>query len=130
MFASRPQLSTFLIRDAASSVGRRVPIYGGADSRTEIAFIRATDFLIEAMQITTGLTQRIRQRWQRKRQTSSEAQSHDVLPLSQASRWRQWLDAKAVKRIADRELSSQESSSRESADISASSSGMQNRKSA
>lgn len=50
MFSARPSLSSFLIRDAASKLGRRVPVYGGADSRTELAMIRATDLLIEVMQ--------------------------------------------------------------------------------
>ena len=100
MFASRPQLSTFLIRDVASSIGRRVPIYGGADSRTEIALIRSADWLIEAIQITTLLTQRIRQRWGKPPAASAATQ---ILPLPTSTRWSRWLETKAMERIALRE---------------------------
>ena len=60
MFTSCRGLSTFLIRDAASRAGRHLPIYGGPDSRTEIAMIRATDYLIEAMTVATDLLGRLR----------------------------------------------------------------------
>ena len=56
MFATRPELATFLIRDAASRVGCKLPIYGGADSRTELACIRSADFIIEVLDVATSLT--------------------------------------------------------------------------
>lgn len=59
MFSARSRLSTFLIRDAASKLGHRIPIYGGSDSRTELALIRATDWLVELMEVISGVTQRI-----------------------------------------------------------------------
>ncbi len=59
MFAGRPELSTFLIRDAASAFGRRVPIYGGPDSRTELAIIRAADGLICLMQSISTVAKRM-----------------------------------------------------------------------
>lgn len=46
MAAFKPHLSEFLIRDAASKIGRRLPIYGGADSRTEMAAIAVCDPLL------------------------------------------------------------------------------------
>lgn len=46
MAAFQPHLSEFLIRDAASKIGRNLPIYGGADSRTEMACIAACDPLL------------------------------------------------------------------------------------
>lgn len=59
MFAKRPELSTFLIRDTASALGRRLPIYGGADSRTEMALIRAADALVLLMQLTSSAATRV-----------------------------------------------------------------------
>jgi hypothetical protein len=59
MFAARSELATFLIRDAASKLGRRVPIYGGPNSRTEIAMIRSTDLLIELLDVTSALARKL-----------------------------------------------------------------------
>tara|TARA_R110002049_G_scaffold4601_4_gene31822 strand:- start:42870 stop:45191 length:2322 start_codon:yes stop_codon:yes gene_type:complete len=59
MFSSRRDLSVFLIRDAASRAGRHLPIYGGPDSRTEMALIRSSDFLVEAMSIIADLLGRM-----------------------------------------------------------------------
>ena len=56
MYATRPELATFLIRDAASRAACKVPIYGGADSRTEMFFVRSADFLIEVLDLATSLT--------------------------------------------------------------------------
>jgi hypothetical protein len=94
MFSTRPRLSTFLIRDAASRLGRRLPIYGGADSRTELAMIRATDFLIELMEaISTRLQARLRR---------AELPVHhdaDVLRTLPRTRLGRWIDRKASERI-------------------------------
>lgn len=54
MFARRPALAAFLIRDIASGIGRRIPIYGGKDSRTEIALIRWSDRVIAALEFVTN----------------------------------------------------------------------------
>ncbi len=102
MFSKRPRLSTFLIRDAASKVGRKVPIYGGADSRTELAFIRATDFLIEWMKNLTGVSRRVRSLIGL-HQRSEVTQAADVLPMSPRTSWMRWLDRKAIEQIAHRE---------------------------
>lgn len=53
MFVRRPVLAAFLIRDMASGIGRRLPIYGGKDSRTEIAFIRWSDRLVGMLETIT-----------------------------------------------------------------------------
>ncbi len=60
MFANRPLLSTFLLREAASKLAQRVPIYGGKDSRTEMAFVKSTDYLIELSQFAVRLLRWIR----------------------------------------------------------------------
>lgn len=46
MFASRPELASFLLRDLASKLGRKLPVYGGKDSRTELFMISLADRLI------------------------------------------------------------------------------------
>ena len=51
MYSVHPQLSNFLLRDAASKAGQWLPIYGGRDSRTEFWFLRGADFLVEALEI-------------------------------------------------------------------------------
>ena len=45
MAVSHRALSRFLVRDAASQIGRRLPIYGGKDSRTEMFAIALADRL-------------------------------------------------------------------------------------
>ncbi len=66
MFASRPRLSVFLIRDVASRIGCNLPVYGGANSRTELALIRGCDFLIEIMSWAAGRSQDLRSRFGRR----------------------------------------------------------------
>ena len=102
MFANRPRLSTFLIRDAASKVARKVPIYGGADSRTELAFIRATDFLVEWMKNLSGFSKRLRTLMRLERPAISE-DSGGVLPMRPRTRLMRWLDQKAIQQIKIRE---------------------------
>lgn len=43
MFNSNPAVSEFFLRDAASRIGRHLPIYGGPDSRTEHAVLDWVD---------------------------------------------------------------------------------------
>ncbi|QDT13666.1 hypothetical protein [Planctomycetes bacterium K23_9] len=102
MFSNRPRLSTFLIRDAASKVGRKIPIYGGADSRTEMAFIRATDFLIEWMKNLTGFSQRLRSAIGL-HQRGTTAELADVVSMTPRTPLTRWLDRMAVEQIARRE---------------------------
>jgi hypothetical protein len=96
MFATRPGLSTFIIRDAASRIGKRIPVYGGIDSRTEIALIGATDLLVEFMQCVSRLTQKLC------RSTSDQRLVHEprTLKLRSRTRFGRWIDRHAVKRIA------------------------------
>ncbi|WP_145385425.1 hypothetical protein [Stieleria neptunia] len=49
IFIRRPALAHFLIRDFASRIGRRLPIYGGKDSRTEMMLIRWSDRIVVAI---------------------------------------------------------------------------------
>jgi hypothetical protein len=97
MFASRPKLSTFLIRDTASKLGRRVPVYGGADSRTEIAFIRASDLLVEFMQSVSSLTQSLLRSAPTER-SDNATRTHKIQPRTRFGRW---IDRQAGKRIAE-----------------------------
>ncbi len=91
MFSTRTLLSTFLIRDAASKLGRRFPVYGGADSRTELALIRASDYLIEVMEVITGwLPPRVRKR---------EAEESSATIRAPKTRFGRWLDRHASRRM-------------------------------
>ncbi|QEG00704.1 hypothetical protein Mal15_47760 [Stieleria maiorica] len=54
LLVRRPLLAHFLIRDFASRLGRRLPIYGGKDSRTEMMLIGWCDRILMA----TGLVSR------------------------------------------------------------------------
>ncbi|MEM9366284.1 MAG: hypothetical protein AAGD07_09815 [Planctomycetota bacterium] len=49
MYSSLPAISEFLLRDSASRIGQRLPIYGGADSRTEHALVHAMDAFIRIL---------------------------------------------------------------------------------
>lgn len=64
MFASRPELSTFLIRDFASKLGQKLPIYGGSDSRTEMAAISAADYVLAIIgaiaKVSSSVTNRMK----------------------------------------------------------------------
>ncbi len=51
-----PHLSTFLLRDFAARVGRWIPIYGGKDSRTELACIASVNLLAEGLDVWDRLT--------------------------------------------------------------------------
>lgn len=51
MHSRSPELSTFLMRDFAAQVGRRLPIYGGKDSRTELALIKSVNVFVELIDI-------------------------------------------------------------------------------
>lgn len=95
MFASRPDLSTFLIRDTASKLGQRVPIYGGADSRTEIAMIRASDFLIEIMQGISALATSL---FRSAAANRSVRKAHPQLAVPR-TRFGKWIDRQAANRI-------------------------------
>ena len=95
MFSARPHLSTFMIRDGASKLGHRVPIYGGSDSRTEIALIRSTDWVVAMMEILSGITQRF---WPVKTKTV-DSQSIKSIRLKR-TRWGRWTDLKTAEYIA------------------------------
>ena len=95
MFSARPQLSTFLIRDGASKLGKRVPIYGGGDSRTEIALIRSTDWIIAMMEALSSISKRF---W-----SSKPAKAPDQMnePSSNVklrrTRWGRWIDRQTAQ---------------------------------
>ena len=109
MFSARPKLSIFLVRDAASLLGRRVPVYGGGDSRTEIAFIRATDFVIEVMQIVSQMIGRV---LGVRRHEATETASRNTIPI-QRGRLRRWIEREVDRRIAAADQNALETDSRQ-----------------
>lgn len=56
MHCKFPELSLFLLRDFASRLGRVIPIYGGKDSRTEMAAIASINLIAEAIEVWSTAT--------------------------------------------------------------------------
>jgi len=56
MHCKFPELSLFLLRDFASRLGRVIPIYGGKDSRTEMAAIGSINLIAEAIEVWSTAT--------------------------------------------------------------------------
>jgi hypothetical protein len=100
MYAARSDLSIFLIRDAAAKLGRHIPIYGGPNSRTEIALIRSTDALVELLDVVSSITGRLH-RW---RQSSHRQDVAMTIQLPNRTRLALWVDRLAVQQIAEHEL--------------------------
>lgn len=96
MFATRSKLSTFIIRDTASRIGTRIPIYGGNDSRTEIALIRATDLLVEFMHCASSWIQRACG----PTASGSSAGPRRILPIGSPTRFGRMIDRHAARAIA------------------------------
>jgi hypothetical protein len=57
------ELSAFLLRDGAARLGRWMPVYGGKDSRLEIAAIRSVDLVAECLEVGLTLTAPLRRRF-------------------------------------------------------------------
>jgi hypothetical protein len=100
MYAARSELSTFLIRDAASKLGRRVPVYGGPNSRTEIALIRASDRLIELLDVAATISRKLHGF----ARSSPPAGEPATIRISIRTRFGDWFDELAQRRIAQHEL--------------------------
>lgn len=98
MFLVRPDLSTFLIRDAASKLGSVLPIYGGKDSRVEIAVISSVDYLIEFMSFVEKIFPQAVDR------SNENLASPIVIPMKPRSRFGRWLDDKATHVIEVQQL--------------------------
>jgi hypothetical protein len=62
MYSRYRELSAFLLRDSAARLGRWIPIYGGKDSRTEIAAIRCINIVAECLEIGLASTAPLRRR--------------------------------------------------------------------
>ncbi len=60
MYASHRRLSTFLIRDSAARLARWLPIYGGQNSRLEIAAVKAANFPLGLLDAGLALAAKIR----------------------------------------------------------------------
>jgi hypothetical protein len=114
MYAARSELSTFLIRDAASKLGRRVPIYGGPNSRTEIALIRASDRLIELLDVVSIVSRKL---YGFARSSPPESETATIR-LNIRTRFGRWLDELAQRRIAQHaQLTSQRHEDTHGADV-------------
>lgn len=56
MHCKFPDLSLFLLRDFASRLGRWLPVYGGKDSRTEMAAIGSINLIAEMIEVWSTVT--------------------------------------------------------------------------
>lgn len=56
MYSKFPALSLFLMRDFAGRVGCWLPIYGGKDSRTEMAAIQSVNLIAEGLELWLALS--------------------------------------------------------------------------
>ena len=93
MFSTRPELSIFLIRDLASRLACKIPIYGGHDSRTEIELIRCTDYLISVMVLVTrGIESR-------SRSINAASESTERFVSTPRTILGRWLEREAIKRM-------------------------------
>ncbi|MBX3423312.1 MAG: hypothetical protein KF752_17270 [Pirellulaceae bacterium] len=95
MHASCFELSTFLLRDFAAKVGRALPIYGGKDSRTEIACIQSINLLAELMDIWLSITRSPRQTLS----TCENAEERVPPPFEPTIRLSRW-DRPALEQLA------------------------------
>lgn len=94
MYVIRPELSIFLLRDTASKFAQRIPVYGGRDSRTEIAAIKAVDLIVELMQGLASVSSRLL----RRRETLDTAEV--TLPVfKHKTNFGRWLDRHAIRAI-------------------------------
>src|SRR4029077_1880910 len=74
MYARYRELSAFLLRDSAARLGRWIPVYGGKDSRIEIAAIQSMNLVAESLEIGLAGTAPLRRR------LAPEAESGDSEP--------------------------------------------------
>ncbi|SMP47821.1 hypothetical protein SAMN06265222_102342 [Neorhodopirellula lusitana] len=85
MWSTSPQVSTFLLRDMASRLARKIPIYGGPDSRTEHAVLAFTDRLIQSVTQCTHFASNPSNMLNRKSQTVTSQQSPFSISNMQAN---------------------------------------------
>lgn len=62
MYSRYRELSAFLLRDSAARLGRWIPIYGGKDSRVEIAAIKSVNLVAECLEVGLAGTAPLRRR--------------------------------------------------------------------
>jgi len=89
MYAAHKQLAIFLIRDNAARLGRWIPIYGGRNSRLEIAAVKAADIPIELLDIGLSIMSWIRGLFPQWKSIQPEEAAPATLS---ASRWQRWVD--------------------------------------
>ncbi len=82
MFASHRRLSTFLIRDCAARIARCLPIYGGRNTRTEMAAIKAANWPIELLELGLKVTTKIRRLIPRRKIARKLRQPPPVSPVT------------------------------------------------
>jgi hypothetical protein len=59
MYAGCRELSIFLMRHLMAKIGQNLPIYGGKDSRTELACIKLVNLIVEPLEIGRWILDRL-----------------------------------------------------------------------
>jgi len=97
MYSSHKRLTTFLMRNLAARLGRWFPIYGGRNTRTEMAAIKAADLPLEFLDLLGSASAFVR-RWAPQRQARRRADGSKQFAAS--SRWERFVDEQ-VALLAD-----------------------------
>ncbi len=103
MYSKHPELSAFLLRDSAARLGRWMPIYGGKDSRVEIAAIKLVNFVAEALEVGLASTAPMRRRFAR---PADEPEAAPQTIEFSTGRWHRIADEQ-LRLIAESEAASQ-----------------------
>jgi hypothetical protein len=77
--ASHPELSAFLLREAAARFGRSLPIYGGQDSRVEIWAIKFVNLILEAIDVLLAITSPFGRLFSRKAKSAQPVEEPSTL---------------------------------------------------
>ena len=96
MRASHPELSEFLLREAASRIGRMIPVYGGKDSRMEIWAIRAVNVVLETMDLMRAATRPFERLFARRPVVAQYIDEPVSIPLNRQTR----LEARRIAQLA------------------------------
>ena len=101
MWSANQTISALLIRELAAKLGRNIPIYGGADSRTEHLCLAAANRIIRGARYVTGAQNTIGPDETATEMTPGKAQANYSYPLHQDSPERSaWTDTGQSKKAA------------------------------
>lgn len=106
MYSTQPLLSRFLLRDAAARLARRLPVYGGKDSRVEFLAIRIADGVLRVVEILMKPLRWLRRLMPARRVAAASPESLPDL----STRWNQ-LVAKHVSVLKRHDENADDSSS-------------------